>query len=182
VRKVLASVDGPVVLVAHGLGGGVASEVGTDPGVSALVFIAATAPEAGEDPAPLFARFLVGASQPPGAAAPPIEGKAAMAGWREKPGFYAVFTQSEALSPELQRFFAARMNAKTIVFDDGPSAMESHAREIAGLILEAAGQKPPACGAAGDGRKGACAAPALPRSLMKGCKCTKGSLEDLTKP
>ena len=48
-RRALALQDGPTVLVAHSWGGTVLSEVGTDPKVTALVYVAARAPDAGED-------------------------------------------------------------------------------------------------------------------------------------
>ncbi|MDQ8728537.1 alpha/beta hydrolase [Bradyrhizobium sp. LHD-71] len=48
-RRVLAQQDGPTVLVGHSWGGTVVSEAGTDPKVSALVYVAARAPDAGED-------------------------------------------------------------------------------------------------------------------------------------
>lgn len=44
-RRALALQDGPTVLVAHSWGGTVISEVGTDPKVTALVYIAARAPD-----------------------------------------------------------------------------------------------------------------------------------------
>jgi len=43
-RRVLAQQDGPTVLVAHSWGGTVISEVGTDPKVAGLVYVAARAP------------------------------------------------------------------------------------------------------------------------------------------
>ncbi|AIF47574.1 alpha/beta hydrolase [Dyella japonica] len=49
-RKMLAQIKGPVVLVGHSYGGAVISEAGNQPNVSALVFIAAFAPDAGESP------------------------------------------------------------------------------------------------------------------------------------
>ncbi len=49
-RKMLAQVDGPVVLVGHSYGGAVISEVGNKPNVAALVYVAAFAPDAGESP------------------------------------------------------------------------------------------------------------------------------------
>ena len=49
-RKMVAQVDGPVVLVGHSYGGAVLSEMGNQPNVQALVFIAAFAPDAGESP------------------------------------------------------------------------------------------------------------------------------------
>lgn len=48
-RRALALHTGPTVVVAHSFGGMIASEVGADPGVSGLVYIAARAPEPGED-------------------------------------------------------------------------------------------------------------------------------------
>src|SRR5271156_220175 len=45
-RRALDDQDGPTVLVAHSWGGTVISEVGTDPKVTALVYIAARAPDA----------------------------------------------------------------------------------------------------------------------------------------
>jgi pimeloyl-ACP methyl ester carboxylesterase len=48
-RRILALQDGPTVLVAHSWAGTVISEAGTDPKVSALVYVAARAPDAGED-------------------------------------------------------------------------------------------------------------------------------------
>lgn len=54
VRYTKAVIDrqpGPVVLVGHSYGGSVITEAGNDPKVSALVYIAAFAPDAGESPA-----------------------------------------------------------------------------------------------------------------------------------
>src|SRR6202023_3117923 len=49
VRRALAMQDGPTVLAAHSYGGMVATEAGVDPKVSALVYVAARAPDAGEN-------------------------------------------------------------------------------------------------------------------------------------
>jgi pimeloyl-ACP methyl ester carboxylesterase len=56
-RRVLALQDGPTVLVAHSWGGTVISETGTDPKVSALVYVAARAPDANEDFVALSGKF-----------------------------------------------------------------------------------------------------------------------------
>lgn len=53
----LARQDGPTILVAHSYGGTVISEVGLAPNVAGLVYIAARAPEPGEDFAALSAQF-----------------------------------------------------------------------------------------------------------------------------
>ena len=49
-RKMVAQVQGPVVLVGHSYGGAVISQMGNMPNVAALVYIAAFAPDAGESP------------------------------------------------------------------------------------------------------------------------------------
>ena len=176
-RRVLALQDGPTVLVGHAWGGTVVSQVGVDPKISALVYLEAAAPEAGEAFATLSAKFPT--EQPIQAS---LAGtKTNTTAWREKPSFYALSQPGGPITPDLQRFFASRMKAKTIALDAG-TLPASHPREIAGLILEAAGMKPPACGAENDDGMAACAAPALPRSLAEGCKCTKTPLEDLTAP
>lgn len=49
-RKMVAQVDGPVLLVGHSYGGAVITEAGNQPNVVGLVYIAAFAPDAGESP------------------------------------------------------------------------------------------------------------------------------------
>ena len=56
-RRALAMQDGPTVLVGHSFAGMIVTEVGVDPAVSALVYVAARAPDAGEDYAALASRF-----------------------------------------------------------------------------------------------------------------------------
>ena len=63
-RRALALQDGPTVLVAHSWAGTVISEVGTDPKVTSLVYIAARAPDAGEDFVALSAKFPAGPRAP----------------------------------------------------------------------------------------------------------------------
>ena len=48
-RRALALQDGPTVLAGHSWSGTVVSEAGLDPKVTALVYVAARAPDAGED-------------------------------------------------------------------------------------------------------------------------------------
>ncbi|MGE7438053.1 alpha/beta hydrolase [Kitasatospora sp. NPDC001175] len=56
-NRALARQDGRTVLVAHSYGGTVISQVGLAPNVAGLVYVAARAPEAGEDFTALAARF-----------------------------------------------------------------------------------------------------------------------------
>jgi len=65
-KRVLATQDGPAVLVGHSYGGAVITEAGNDPKVAALVYITAFAPDKGESVATLIQ------NPPPGAPVPPI--------------------------------------------------------------------------------------------------------------
>jgi len=65
-KRVIATQDGPVVLVGHSYGGVVITEAGNDPKVAVLVYIAAFAPDKGESVAALIK------DPPPGAPVPPI--------------------------------------------------------------------------------------------------------------
>src|SRR5690242_16363707 len=56
-RRVLARQDGPTVLAGHSFSGMIVTEAGIDPKVSALVYVAARAPDAGEDYAALAAKY-----------------------------------------------------------------------------------------------------------------------------
>ncbi len=65
-KRVLATQDGPAVLVGHSYGGAVITEAGSDPKVAALVYVAAFAPDKGESVSTLIK------DPPPGAPVPPI--------------------------------------------------------------------------------------------------------------
>jgi pimeloyl-ACP methyl ester carboxylesterase len=56
-QPVLARQDGPTVFVGHSFSGMIVTEAGVDPKVSALVYVAARAPDAGEDYTALAAKF-----------------------------------------------------------------------------------------------------------------------------
>jgi pimeloyl-ACP methyl ester carboxylesterase len=139
------------------------------------VYVAARAPDAGEDYGALAARFPT----PPASAGIVFDGeegrlsKAAFlcnfggdlarekamvlyavqqpfrkalvaarttnAAWRTKPSFYSVSTEDRTIDPDLQRFMAMRMNAKTIELPSSHLSMISHPDAITNLILEAAG-------------------------------------------
>ncbi|NVL28477.1 alpha/beta hydrolase [Pseudomonas syringae pv. actinidiae] len=58
VKRTLALQDGPTLLVAHSYGGMVISQAGDDPKVKGLVYVAARAPDAGEDYPALTRKFL----------------------------------------------------------------------------------------------------------------------------
>jgi pimeloyl-ACP methyl ester carboxylesterase len=56
-ERALALQDGPTVLVGHSFSGMIVTEVGVHPKVVSLVYVAARAPDAGEDYTALAARF-----------------------------------------------------------------------------------------------------------------------------
>lgn len=58
--------------------------------------------------------------------------------WREKPTWYVLTTRDQAVSPELQRSMAERMNAKVTPIASSHLAPVSHAAEIANVIDRAA--------------------------------------------
>ena len=62
------------------------------------------------------------------------------AAWKLKPSWYAVSKQDRTTSPELERFLANRMHAKTIEVDASHLSLITHPQEIADLILSAAGR------------------------------------------
>jgi pimeloyl-ACP methyl ester carboxylesterase len=176
-RRALAEQDGPTVLVAHSWGGTVISEVGTDPKVTALVYIAARAPDANEDfvalsgkfPTPparagiqdhdgfttlsedAFLKYFANGVDPEKAkvlyavqwptAASIFAGRTTVAAWRSKPSWYAVSKLDQTINPDLERFLARRMNATTVELDAGHLSLVSHPKEVADLILAAAGRK-----------------------------------------
>jgi pimeloyl-ACP methyl ester carboxylesterase len=71
-----------------------------------------------------------------------LTGKTIHAAWREKPSFYAVSTEDRTINPDLERFMAKRMGAKTIEVKASHLSLISQPDVISHLILEAAGQTP----------------------------------------
>jgi pimeloyl-ACP methyl ester carboxylesterase len=67
-------------------------------------------------------------------------GKTTQAAWRSKPSFYAVSTEDRTINPDLERFMAKRIGAKTIEVKASHLPLISQPDIIAKLILEAAGQ------------------------------------------
>jgi len=58
--------------------------------------------------------------------------------WKAKPSWYVVSKNDGQLGPELERFFAKRMNAKTTEIASSHVVMLSHPREVLSIIEEAA--------------------------------------------
>jgi len=53
---------------------------------------------------------------------------------------YAVSARDQTISPDLERFLATRMKATTVELSAGHLSLVSHGREIAEMILAAAGR------------------------------------------
>jgi pimeloyl-ACP methyl ester carboxylesterase len=174
--RVLARQDGPTVLAGHSFSGMIVTDAGVHPNVSAVVYVAARAPDAGEDYAALaktyptppasagivfdgdegrlseeaFLRDFAGDLPEAKAKAlyavqwpfhkALLTGKTTHAAWRSKPSWYAVSTEDRTINPDLERFMAKRMGAKTIEVKASHVSLISQPDAIANLILEAAGQ------------------------------------------
>jgi pimeloyl-ACP methyl ester carboxylesterase len=153
----------------------IVTEAGVHPNVSAVVYVAAHTPDAGEDYAALAKTFPT----PPASAGVVFDGeegrlseeafvhdfagdlpeakaralfavqwpfqKALLAGktthtaWRSNPSWYAISTEDRTINPDLERFMAKRMGAKTIEVRASHVSLISQPEAIANLILEAAG-------------------------------------------
>ena len=70
-----------------------------------------------------------------------LNGKNTHAAWRSKPSWYAVSTEDRTINPDLERFMAKRMGAKTIEVKASHVSLLSQPDVIARLILEAAGSE-----------------------------------------
>ena len=70
-----------------------------------------------------------------------LAGRTTQAAWRSKPSFYAVSTDDRTINPDLERFMAKRMGAKTIELRASHLSLISQPDAISALILEAAGQQ-----------------------------------------
>ena len=176
-KRVLARQDGPTVLAGHSFSGMIVTEAGIHPHVTALVYVAARAPDAGEDYAALAKKFptppatagivydadegrlseeaflrdfagdlpearakVLYAVQEPFQKAL-LAGRTTHAAWRSKPSYYAVSTFDRTINPDLERFMAKRMGAKTIEVEASHLSLISHPEAITELILQATGRR-----------------------------------------
>jgi hypothetical protein len=55
--------------------------------------------------------------------------------------WYAVSKLDQTINPDLEQFLAKRMNATTVELNAGHLSLVSHPKEIADLILAAAGRR-----------------------------------------
>lgn len=182
VKRIVDMQDGPTILVGHSYGGAIITDVGNDPKVVGLVYIAAHALDKGEtevangkrypsltgqtpdikktadgflyldpakypadfaaDLAPEQARFEANAQQL--TAASVFNSPAGEPAWKTKPSWYAVATADRIINPDLERMYAKRAKSHTIeVQGASHSVYQSHPKEVAALIEQAATQSVP---------------------------------------
>lgn len=60
------------------------------------------------------------------------------AAWKTRPSWYVVAKQDHVISPDLERFFAKRMNAKTTEVNSSHVPMISQTKKVVNVIVEAA--------------------------------------------
>lgn len=172
-RHVLSMQQGPAILVGHSYGGVIITVAGNEPNVSGLVYIAAYAPDEGENIKDLkskyaaaaggahvqvddqgyawieraaFPEFFAGDVDPQEARVMASvqmpwkvpTNKISSPAWRSRPSWYQVSERDLMINPELQRFMAKRIGAKTISLDASHASAVSCPREIADLIIDAA--------------------------------------------
>jgi pimeloyl-ACP methyl ester carboxylesterase len=85
---------------------------------------------------PVTARVMHAAQQPLAATA--LQEVMGTPAWRSRPCWYLVASDDQAIPPDAERQFAARMSATTIEVPSGHLAMVSHPDEVARLIETAA--------------------------------------------
>jgi pimeloyl-ACP methyl ester carboxylesterase len=142
-RHMLAErLPGPTVLAGHSYGGAVISGAATGvENVIGLVFASAFAPDEGERLGALNAQF----PPPPGSAhtQPDSLGflwfdPAGPPAWTTLPSWFLVSTQDRMINPDLLRFMAARIDARTVEVRSSHASPASHPDQVARLILAAA--------------------------------------------
>lgn len=176
-RRAVDKLDAPVAVVGHSFGGVVITQAAHNaPNVSALVYVAAFAPDSDESAADLVGRFpalesakyiivdkngffafpqdqfprlfaqdvdpiearVMAAAQGPSDAAR-FGFKSGPPAWREHPSWYVVAEADGIIHPDLERWMAQRMEAKTTLVPGASHAiMVSRPREVANVILAAA--------------------------------------------
>lgn len=177
-KRVLDLQDGPTLLVGHSYGGSIITEAGVHPSVVGLVYVAAHAPDVGEDEGALGAKTPSVLAKTPGAIkktpdsytylnpaefpklfAPDLPRERAefaarsqvlaaasvfstpltAAAWKTKPSWGIVAGSDQIINPDLERWYYARAKSQTVEIKGAShSVYESHPREVAAVITEAA--------------------------------------------
>jgi pimeloyl-ACP methyl ester carboxylesterase len=88
------------------------------------------------DVEPALARVLYAVQQPLASSA--FTDVLGVPAWKSLPSWYLVSQNDEAIPPDAERMFAARMGATTVEVPSSHVAMVSHPQEVTDLIAEAA--------------------------------------------
>ncbi len=177
-KRILDLQDGPTLLVGHSYGGSVITEAGVHPKVAGLVYVAAHAPDVGENESALGKKTPSVLAKTEGAiemtpdqftylaepdflklfapdlpreraefaARSQVLAAAAMfptplsaAAWKTKPSWAIVAGSDQIINPDLERWYYERAKSRTIEIKGAShSVYESHPREVASWIVEAA--------------------------------------------
>lgn len=176
-QRAIDLIKGNVILVGHSWGGFVISQFNNEQKVVGLVYLAAFAPEEGEDilslnknaPKTELEKYLVPlngyvflskegvktafaadlnskeqaliyATQTP-ASHTIFADKSGIPAWKQKPTWYVVAKNDKTINPDLERFMAKRIKAKTIELASSHVVMNSQPKEVLKVIEEAASYK-----------------------------------------
>lgn len=90
---------------------------------------------------PVQARVMYAVQQP--LSGPALQEVMGVPAWKPLPSWYLVAGGDQAIPPDAERWFAARMGAATVEVPASHVAMVSHPDEVAGLIQMAAKAVPP---------------------------------------
>lgn len=177
-KRILDLQDGPTLLVGHSYGGSIITEAGVHQNVIGLVYVAAHAPDVGEDEGALGKKMPSVLAKTPGAIkvtpdgftylnppdfpklfAPDLPREQAefsarsqvlaasgvfntpltAAAWKTKPSWGIIAGNDQIINPDLERWYYARAKSKTVEIKGAShSVYESHPREVAAVITEAA--------------------------------------------
>lgn len=177
-KRVLDLQDGATLLVGHSYGGSIITEAGVHQNVVGLVYVAAHAPDVGEDEGALGKNTPSILAKTPGAIKKTPDGYTYLdpaqfpklfapdlpldraefvarsqvlanasvfttpltaAAWKTKPSWGIVAESDQIINPDLERWYYARAKSRTIEIKGAShSVYESHPREVAAVIAEAA--------------------------------------------
>ena len=177
-KRILDLQDGPTLLVGHSYGGSIITEAGVHPNVVGLVYVAAHAPDVGEDEGALGKKTpsvlakTEGAIKvtpdkftylEPGGLSQAVRARSAAraggirvalpgvgrgqvfntpltaAAWKTKPSWGIVAGNDQIINPDLERWYYARAKSHTIEIKGAShSVYESHPKEVAAVIADAA--------------------------------------------
>lgn len=177
-KRIIDLQDGPTLLVGHSYGGSIITEAGVHPKVVGLVYVAAHAPDVGEDEGALGKKMPSVLAKTDGAikktqdgftyldpaefpklfapdlprdraefaarsqvlaAADVFTTPLTAAAWKMKPSWGIVAGNDQIINPDLERWYYARAKSRTIEIEGAShSVYESHPREVAAVIAEAA--------------------------------------------